>query len=302
MRREFAQHIEKLAVQNEKIIFLTGDLGFMALEDLRDAIGERFINVGVSEQNMVTMAASLAYEGLFPVCYSIAPFIVFRPAEQTRIDICLHNLNVKLVGNGGGFGYGIMGATHHAIEDIAVLGSFQNMKCFIPFCNEDVEGAVDKMFDYKGPSYLRLGYGVKPAGLGLSEFSAIRKLKSGSQMTIVGNGPVLLNVFAALDMNEDIEADVFAVSVLSLDSLTGELIESLKRTKKLIVVEEHVRKGGLGENMAWHLLESGLNPRFVHLHIQGYMKGLSGSQAYHLDVNGLSKEAINREIHKILDE
>ena len=101
MRKEFARAIEEVAVSNDKIIFLTGDLGFMALESLRDAIGDRFINTGVSEQNMVSMAASLAYEGLIPVCYSIAPFMVFRPAEQIRIDVCLHNLNVKLIGNGG---------------------------------------------------------------------------------------------------------------------------------------------------------------------------------------------------------
>ncbi len=119
MRKEFSAVVEKIAARDRKVIFLTGDLGFMALENVQRAIGKRFINAGVSEQNMVSMAAALALEGLTPICYSIAPFLVFRPAEQIRLDVCLHDMDVKLVGNGGGYGYGIMGATHHAIEDIA---------------------------------------------------------------------------------------------------------------------------------------------------------------------------------------
>src|SRR5690242_17673469 len=102
---------------------LTGDLGYQALEGVREKLKDRFINAGVSEQNMVSVAAALASEGLEPLCYSIAPFAVFRPAEQIRLDVCLHGLGVKIVGNGGGYGYGIMGSTHHAIEDVAVLSS-----------------------------------------------------------------------------------------------------------------------------------------------------------------------------------
>src|SRR5450759_1310357 len=132
MRKEFSNIIEKIATADDHVIFLTGDVGFMALENVRDAIGKRFINMGVAEQNMISVAAALATEGLVPVCYSIAPFIVFRPAEQIRLDVCLHNLNVKIVGNGGGYGYGIMGATHHALEDVGMLSSFSGMSCFVP--------------------------------------------------------------------------------------------------------------------------------------------------------------------------
>jgi transketolase len=301
MRKEFARHIEKLAVENDKIIFLTGDLGFMALENVKNAIGERFINVGVSEQNMVSMAAGLAYEGLVPICYSIAPFIVYRPAEQIRIDICLHNLNVKIVGNGGGFGYGIMGATHHAIEDIAVLSSFQNMQCYIPFCNEDVEGAIDQMFAYSGPSYLRLGYGLKPTNISIPLFTNIRKLLNGNDITIVGSGPVLLNTFEALKEFNENPADVFVVSQQPLVGLTNELKASILKTKKLIVIEEHVKRGGLGENIASVLFEKGIFCKFSHLCIKGYISGLYGNQAYHIDENGLNAVAITSEIKKLIN-
>jgi len=301
MRREFAKAIEDLAVKNEKIIFLTGDLGFMALESLREAIGDRFINTGVSEQNMISMAASLAYEDLLPICYSIAPFIVFRPAEQIRIDVCLHDLNVKIIGNGGGFGYGIMGSTHHAIEDLAVISSFQNMRCYIPFCNEDVPGAVNKMLEQTGPSYLRLGYGNKPQNIETGAFSSVRKLLSGKNITIVGMGPVILNALQALSGKEKKTADVFVVSEIPLFHLPEEVKQSLHRTKKLIVIEEHTKRGGLGENLATLILEEQINCKFAHCYVKGYPNGLSGSQAYHQKINGLDMLSLKAEIIKMIN-
>src|SRR5204862_8024045 len=125
-------------MESPHFVFLTGDLGFAALENVVSALKDRFINMGVCEQNMVSVAAGLAQQGLTPLCYSIAPFAVFRPYEQIRLDVALHNLNVKIVGNGGGFGYGIMGASHHALEDTAVLSVLQNCICSIPFCTSDV--------------------------------------------------------------------------------------------------------------------------------------------------------------------
>ena len=302
MRKEFAQHIEKLAVENEKIVFITGDLGFMALENVKKAMGDRFINAGVSEQNMISMAASFAYEGLLPICYSIAPFIVFRPVEQIRLDVCLHNLNVKIVGNGGGFGYGIMGATHHAIEDIAVLSCLQNMQCFIPFCNEDVNGAIDQMFAYNGPSYLRLGFGIKPENVTIPKFSNIRKILSGNEITILGTGPVLLNVFDAAKSFKNDLSDIFVVSQLPVISLSEELKQSLKKTNKLLIIEEHVKRGGLGENIASVLFEEKIFCKLSHLFINGYINGLYGNQAYHIAENELDANSITKEIKKLIND
>jgi len=295
MRKEFAQHIEKIATENEKVIFLTGDLGFMALENVKKAIGKRFVNAGVSEQNMISMAASLAYEGLLPICYSIAPFTVFRPAEQIRVDVCLHNLNVKIIGNGGGYGYGIMGATHHAIEDIAILSPFQNMRCFVPLCNEDVATTIDGMFSYNGPSYLRLGYGDKPSEMDLPSFTPIRQISKGDKITIVGMGPIVVNVFKALEQLGAI-ADVFAVAEIPVLELSSELEKSISKTGKLIVIEEHVSRGGIGENLACLLLKANIHCTFSHLHAHGYENGLYGSQAYHQQINMLDAGSITNEI------
>lgn len=304
MRREFSNALEKIASANDKIIFMTGDLGFMALENIRSAINERFINVGVSEQNMITMAAGLASEGYAPVCYSIAPFAVFRPAEQIRLDICLHNMDVKIVGNGGGYGYGIMGATHHAIEDIAVLSSFQGMKCYIPFCNEEVEEVVSHMFSRRGPAYLRLGFGNIPQGLALPSYQHTRQLMKGKAVTVVGMGPVCLNAIESINKIDNREGlvDLFIVSEIPLPGLKAELIESVIRTGKLIVVEEHVKRGGLGEHLAALLLENGISCRLVHLCAMGYPNGLYGSQGYHQKISGLDTDSIVKRIEELVNE
>jgi transketolase len=243
----------------------------------------------------------LATEGLIPICYSIAPFIVFRPAEQIRLDICLHNLNVKLVGNGGGYGYGIMGATHHALEDIAVLSSFQNMKCFIPFCNEDVENTINAMFSYKGPSYLRLGYGIKPVNISIPSFQPIRKILKGNDITIVAMGPVVLNAMNAVIANT-LSADVFVVSELPVGDINEELKQSIKKTGKLLIMEEHVQRGGIGEHLAQKLLSAQITCSFEHLFAVGYPGGLYGSQSYHQQQCGLDAESLLLTIKSMLNE
>jgi transketolase len=298
MRNEFSKTVETLSKTKPELIFLTGDLGFMALENVRAAMGERFVNAGVCEQHIISMSAAMAHEGLQVICYSIAPFAVFRPAEQIRLDVCLHKKNVKIVGNGGGYGYGIMGATHHAIEDIAMMSAFQHIHCYIPFCNEDVEDVVKTMLSHEDPAYLRLGYGLLPEGWHLSAFAPIRKLVSGDKLTVVGMGPVLGNVAKALEHNG--VADVFVVSELPLHTLSEELKESITKTGKLLVVEEHVQRGGLGEHLALHILQAGTHCKLFHHCARGYENGRYGSQSYHQKQNQLDKDALQQTIINII--
>jgi transketolase len=262
---------------------------------------DRFINAGVAEQNMISVAAGLAQQGLAPFCYSIAPFLVFRPFEQIRLDVCAHDLNVKLVGNGGGYGYGIMGATHHALEDLAVLTALLNMKCYIPFCNEDVAEVCQAMVGRTGPAYLRLGFGLAPKGLALHrKYAPVRRLMSGSAITVVGCGPVLLNAIAAVT-ELGVAADVFAVSELPVSDWS-EIGASIQRTKKLLVVEEHVRRGGVGEHLAFWMAEHGLAARFSHRCALGYPDNRYGSQSYHQRVCGLDQGALQEAVRKLTHE
>ena len=163
MRQAFCNGLVQQAILPE-FIFLTGDLGFKALEPLRDALGPRFINAGVAEQNMISVAAGLARSGLRPWTYSIAPFLYARPFEQIRNDVCFHELPVILVGNGGGYGYGVMGSSHHALEDYGCLLTLPHMRAFVPAFDSDVSTMIPALMQCHGPVYLRLGLSEEPKG------------------------------------------------------------------------------------------------------------------------------------------
>src|SRR5579872_884163 len=200
MRNAFCDTLVKYASQPD-FVFLTGDLGFNALEPLQKAAGERFINAGVAEQNMVSVAAGLANQGLKPWAYSIAPFIYARPLEQVRNDVCLHDLPVKLVGNGGGYAYGVMGGSHHAIEDYGILLSLINMRVFVPAFKSDIPPMVEKLLQLNHPAYFRLGRDEKPKDLDIPSYAPWRKILKGQGPVVLITGPLaggLLGAFKDL--------------------------------------------------------------------------------------------------------
>lgn len=290
MRQEFSQWIESFGAREPRLLFLTGDLGFGAFENIVSALGSRFVNVGVCEQNMISLAAGLAQQGLLPLCYSIAPFAVFRPFEQIRLDVALHRLNVKIVGNGGGYFYGLAGASHHALEDIAVLSTLQDFGCFIPLCNSDVDAVCEALFRYQGPSYLRLDTGVWPAALGiLPRFKPCRRLKTSAtpKVTVAGMGPILLETLEWIE-----NATVFAIAQLPLRELSEEFVESVRATGVLWVIEEHVERGGLGEHLAFRLAQNGVCFKLHHSCALGYPSERYGSQAYHRRCSGLDATSL----------
>lgn len=299
MRKEFSAAIERIAKDNDRIVFITGDLGFNALENLQEVMGPRFINAGVAEQNMVGVAAGMAYKGYKVFCYSIAPFAVYRCLEQFRNDVCLHNLPVFMVGNGGGYGYGIMGSTHHAIEDLACLSGLQNVKTWIPAFSDEIDPMVDAIVAEGRPAYLRLGAGPKTPE-GSQSIGSFRRIVSSDRPkgTVLALGPVAANVLKALQSPDgpETEFDVFTAGNLPLE-LPAELVRHLEQTPNLLVVEEHVGVGGLAQQLSVKLLEHGLSFRkFVSLSAQGYPDGRYGDQSYHQQQSGLDADHIRQQL------
>jgi transketolase len=295
MRNEFAQAVIDEKNKHDNLLFITGDLGYMALEKVQERYGEHFINAGVAEQNMVTVAASLAHEGFVPFIYSISPFVTLRPYEQIRNDVCLHNLPVKIIGNGGGYGYGIMGATHHNIEDIGALRVLPNMRVYVPFLASDV--AVAQMVKDPNPNYLRLNMGSKVTNE-VAPFSAWRKIKSGNKGVVVGTGPVTENILNASFADE---LEIWVVSILPIIELPVELIEAVNRTGKLITIEEHQGECGLRETLSYHLinhLNSGI--KLLALSANGYPSGKYGDQKFHQAENCLCGENMEEAISEFL--
>jgi transketolase len=278
----------------EKFVFLTGDLGFKTLEPLRDRMGSRFINAGIAEQNMICVAAGMAKTALRPWVYSIAPFIYARPFEQIRNNVCLPDLPVVLVGNGGGYGYGVMGSTHHALEDYGALLTLANMRVFIPAFDSDVIALVDLLMEFPHPAYLRLGLAELPKGFSAPAYAPWRHLIAGDGPTMLVTGPIVGGILDAVaHLEERVRPSIWLLSELPLCNLPGEFLADLRRSGHLFVVEEHVLQGGVGQAISHHLLSlSEPVRRLTHRFARGYVSGLYGSQKFHRKESQLDPESI----------
>lgn len=293
------QLCEALLVRQSRsdMVFITGDLGFRALESLQAAMGDRFINAGVAEQNMISVAAALSRQQLDVWVYSIAPFVYARPFEQVRNDIAFHNLPVKLIGNGGGYAYGVMGPTHHAIDDYGALLLLPNMSVYVPAFEQDVSITVDRAGDSLRPAYIRLGLVQQlPSGYVVPPYEPYRRLTQGSGPTVVVVGPLASVYISSLEeMPENLRPNLWVVTELSIDQSPPplELIAELKNGHPLVVAEEHVRNGGYGSNLLLHLASLGVSIKtFKHLYATAHHFETYGSQTFlrqqsKLDVNSM---------------
>src|SRR5438034_11308337 len=157
MREAFFGTLEEIAAIDRRVCLVVGDLGFGVVERFARRFPDRFVNVGVAEQNMTAIATGLALNGKVVFTYSIGNFATLRCLEQIRNDVCYHDANVKIVAVGGGFAYGALGATHHATEDLAIMRALPEMTVVAPGDPVETEAATDAIAVHAGPCYLRLG-------------------------------------------------------------------------------------------------------------------------------------------------
>jgi transketolase len=260
MRVDFVKAVSAVLRADQRSMLISGDLGFMAFEELAAQLGPRFVNAGIAEQNMMGVAAGAALAGLRPWVYSIAPFATYRCVEQIRNDICLHDVPVRVVGNGGGYTYGMMGSTHHALEDLAVLKSLPNIELFFPCANDHVSAAVQLMAALDGPAYLRLGIsafntdwpvqGEHPETL-TRRYAGSPAAGAAPRLTVVGAGHgVQLALHALRHLGLDRErVDVFGLARFPFDlAKDAALRASVEQTRRVLFVEEHYGPGGMGES------------------------------------------------------
>jgi transketolase len=298
VRVQFVEAVEAALAADPRSMFITGDLGFNALERVAARLGARFLNAGVAEQSMIGVAAGVALTGWRPWVYSIAPFATYRCYEQIRNDVCLHGLPVRIVGNGGGYTYGIMGSTHHALEDLAALKVLPNLQLFFPCANDHVAAAVALVAALPGPSYLRLAISAFATERQvLAEHPTTltrtyaRRARAGG-VTVVGAGHGVQVALRALEAHGlDAEnVDVFGVARFPFDlSVDGELLESARQTRRVVFVEEHYASGGMGESMLRALppLE-----RFTLLAPAYASDQRYGSPLFHMRQSGVTPEAL----------
>jgi len=298
MRYLFGKYFQNIAEKDKKSIFMTGDLGFNAFEPLQEALGARFINAGVAEHNMVTAAAGLAYAGFKPWIYSIAPFVSIKVLEEIRNDVCLPKANVKIVGLGGGFDYAIAGPTHHALEDVGLMSAMPNIKLFIPAFPQDIGPIISKIYKTDGPTYLRLTRAHETT-IKIPPYQPLRKIMPGDRITVVVLGSLIIEVLEALK-NHSGKVDLWAVTEMPF-VITPEFQESITRTKKLCIIEEHVQSGGLGQYISQlMLIANRYADKFIHLYVKGYKSGLYGSRDFYLRENKLDRKSITKTLKEHL--
>jgi transketolase len=300
MRAEFAQAMIALFQKRGDLVFITGDVGYMALEDVAKTYAGRFINAGIAEQNAISLAAGLAREGHLPWVYSTAPFVVLRPYEQIRNDLCLHKLPVKLVGIGGGYGYGIMGATHHALEDVGAMRVLPHLRIYLPLTAADVEPVVNLMAEDPLPNYLRLNTPAEIPGE-IAPFAPWRRIKRGRSGIVIGMGPVVGNLY---DMGDEAfldEIEIWTVGMLPIDDIPADLAASIREKRPVVTMEEHYGPCGLGEALSHLLLSHAVFPKsFSSLHASGYPTGRYGSQRWHQEESGLAGQALRSHLEKVI--
>ena len=301
MRKEFCKLIEKLALIDDKIIFISGDLGYNAFESIQSSIGDRFINCGVAEQSMIGIAAGLAKKGFKVFCYSIAPFAVFRCLEQIRNDVCFHDLPVFIVGNGGGYGYGIMGSSHHAISDIASISSLPNITTWTPDSVNCIDFILDSILKSNSPAYLRLASDESENSNFDIQGSFNILNNCGSDTTVIALG-FLMNRVVEVVEQEKISDQINILSCVKFPlSFSKESLILFQKTKKILVIEDHVSVGGLSQQLLYNLTLNNINLNsFTSLTAKGYPSSLYGDQNFHHVESRIDKTSIRSNILNLL--
>jgi transketolase len=296
MRTAFIRTLEELAAEDERVWLVVGDLGYSVVEPFRERFPERFVNAGVAEQNMVGLAAGLAHEGAMPFVYSIANFPTLRCLEQIRNDVCQHGLPVRVVAVGGGLAYGVLGASHHATEDLAVMTALPGMTVLAPADPAEARLATRALAGIPGPAYLRLGKAGEPDLHATPPAFTIGhpiRVRDGHGAVILATGSILGRALAAADLlgAEGVAARV--VSVPTLKPLDPDRIEAeVAGFRTVVTVEEHGPAGGLAAAIAGVMSRAGHGGRLAALSLPDRFAVRVGGQEWMRDEAGLSAEAI----------
>jgi len=306
VRNAFIRALTDAAAADERIVFLTGDLGFKLFDDFAARYPGRFMNVGVAEATMAGVAAGLALEGKKPFIYSIVPFATLRCYEQIRNDICYHEADVTVVGVGGGYSYGPNGPTHHALEDIAVMRVLPNMTVVCPGDPAETVAAVQALARHRGPAYLRLGRAgepnVHPGPVTLALGRSL-VLREGRDVVLLATGNMLAT---AVRVAEILAADGLACGVVSMPTVkpldTAAIDTAVATGGVVATLEEHSLIGGFGGAVAEYLAERGAGVRFRRFGAPDRFSHTCGDQEFHRAACGLDAPPIAAELRRLVTD
>lgn len=306
MRDVFIETLHGELKRREDVIFLAADFGSPKLDALREEFPDRFVNVGIAEQNLVNVAAGLAIEGWNVFAYAIAPFITMRCYEQIRVNLALlskeRDMNVTLIGVGAGVSYDVSGPTHHCLEDLSIMRVLPGIDVFSPSDFITTQRLVGYCLDKKGLRYLR--FDSKPNVAIYTDgtpdidkgFEHIRK---GKTVLVIATGYM---VHRALELNKLYGVgvvDLFRIGNLDKNSLA----ECIAGYDKIVTMEEgFVHRGGMDTLVQSILLEAGLLKKVIAVGINNeYSFAIGSREAIH-SAYGFGNDDINNLIKGLFDE
>jgi len=298
MRQACLNMVHELARRDERVVFIGSDLSPGLLDGMRREMPERWFMEGVTEANVIGMAAGLAMEGFLPYVNTIATFITRRCYEQVAVDLCLHKLPVRLLGNGGGLVYAPLGPTHLAIEDIAIMRALPNMTVTAVCDAPEMVRLMQATPDWPDPIYIRIAKGGDPvvsrpeAGFAIGTAIPLRRAR-GARIAIMATGVMTTNCLAAAEILARDGIDATVLHFHTIKPLDGEAVLEFAHGAELVVtVEEGIRIGGFGSAIADHLLEHGAPPRVMRLGLPDAFPDKYGVQDDLFDVYGLKPAQI----------
>lgn len=285
MRDVFWNRIYERAKEDRDIVVLSADFSAPALDRFRLELPSQYIRLGISEQNMILMAAGLAMEGKHPFCYAIAPFLTMRCFEQIRLYAAGMNLPIKLVGVGAGFAYADAGYTHQTLEDISLMRALPHMRIFQPCDNASVRKMADILLQSDGPAYLRLDRNGDESiafqeGTIEKGYHIVRPVQ---RITIAASGYMVKTALEAAEQLENAGVPVGVVDICRIPADEA-LYGVLSQAEKVIVLEEHTLPGGVGSYILEQFCERNISVKVDRIGLDlsdGYPEEYSGRQALH---------------------
>jgi transketolase len=294
MRNRIVDLIEDAAANDPDTLFLTGDIGFSVVEKIRERLGDRFINAGVAEANMATMAGALALNGFRVYIYSIAPFVTLRCIEQLRNDVCYQGRNVRILGIGAGLSYGTLGPSHHSLEDATILGALPGMHVLCPAGCGELDVLFDAYRDVDEPIYFRIGRergpDLTPTNLTLDHPAWI--VRPGTDATAICSGAILEKALSAADRLSGEGLSLQVVSAPLMHPFPAETVAGLLADGPVVSVCEAYPGNPLEVGVMRMLLERGKLQRFQPIDIKhSFPKRVANHDALR-ENGGVSVEAI----------
>jgi len=303
MRDAFASEMTSLVSRRSEVTLLSGDIGNRMFDRFKEIAPERFMNCGIAESNMMSVAAGMALSGLRPVVYTIAPFTTTRCLEQIKVGAAYHEAPVVIVGTGSGLSYAELGPTHHSLEDIAILRALPGINILAPADSLELVAQLREAIDLQIPTYIRIGKKGEPL---LHREDAILRigranmLREGSDVLILGIGPILSEALGAAKI---ISREGISVAVASMGGVkpldTAFLEKMAARFVHWISLEEHCVTGGLGSSLLEWVSDSGRKVSVERIGVPDKFIHELGNQAYTRRNTGIDVSGIVAKIRRM---